>query len=127
MTNGCPSLLMLLPHHLLRRKRACLAQTLEVAGHLETGIQTPAVALMNVLVTVTLTDVDLALGEVTNSQGITAKGRGPVLDTIRVPRGIHTVETLHPGGETTADDYILTYFQTRSIFSLLAFGRKTFK
>jgi len=98
MDTGCPSLLMLLPDPLLRRKRACLAPTLEIASHL--GIRVGrALALTNVAGAIDL------LGTVRSQGEIAAVASGPPLDILHLPRGIDTLEMLHPGGETKTHNY----------------------
>jgi hypothetical protein len=98
MDTGCPSLLTLLPDPLLRRNRPSLAPTLEIASHPGIGVGR-AVVLTNVAGAID------PLLEIVRSQGATAVARGPLLDTLHIPRGIDTSETLHPGGETKTHHY----------------------
>jgi len=97
MDTGCPSLLMLLPDPPLRRNLLCLALTLGVATHLESGVETVAA----------LTSVAGAIGrlrEIVRSPGAIAVARGLPLD-LDLRRVIDILETPHPGGESRPHDH----------------------
>jgi len=98
MDTGCPSPLMLLPLPLLRRKRACLARTLEITSHLGIRVESAVAALTNVAGVI-------VLPKIARSQGTTAVARNLALDALRLPNEIDTLETLHPGGEISTHDY----------------------
>ena len=111
MDTGCPGQLMLLLRPLLRRKRACLAQTLESASHPGNGVER-AVALTNVA---GASD----LREIARSQGATAVAEGLPLETLLPPRGTDTIEVLHPGGEIKNHKDNLHDLFTSDLFFLL--------
>jgi hypothetical protein len=87
MDTGCPGLLMLLP--LLRRKRPCLAPTLEIARHPENVVR-KAAALTNVAGAID------PLQGIVRSHGATAAARGLLLDLPHLPSGIDTSEIASP-------------------------------
>jgi hypothetical protein len=93
--------MMLLLHPLLRRKRPCLAPTLEIASHLVIVVERAAV-LTNVAGAIDLRRE--ILREIVRSKGVTVVAGGLPLD-LDMPRETDFLEMLHPGGEARPHPY----------------------